>query len=45
MEVSGNDAEQFLETILVSDLQKLKKGHGKQSSNDRRYDDDLYVCV
>ena len=34
VEVSGNDAEQFLETILVSDLQKLKKGHGKQSSND-----------
>lgn len=31
VEVSGNDAEQFLETILVSDLQKLKKEHGSLS--------------
>ena len=28
MEVSGADAERFLETVLVSDLQSLKKGRG-----------------
>lgn len=29
MEVSGNDADLFLETVTVSDLQTLKKGKGK----------------
>ncbi len=28
VEVSGSDAEQFLETVLVSDLRTLKSGKG-----------------